>query len=75
MTPTGKSARVQGRRKTVRGQRPRQPPNRLLFHVAFARPRACYFYGCICLTPEERTVERRVFAIARAWGRLLRASR
>lgn len=43
--------------------------NSLLFRVAFARARPCYFYGCICLTPDERAYERRVFGLARAWGR------
>jgi hypothetical protein len=41
----------------------------LLFRVAFARARPCYCYGCICLTPEEREYQRRVFRLARAWGK------
>jgi hypothetical protein len=44
----------------------------LLFRVAFARARPCYCYGCICLTPEERDYQRRVFRLARAWGRQLK---
>jgi hypothetical protein len=47
--------------------RPR--PNPYLFRVAFARARPCYCYGCICLTPEERAYERRVFRLAHAWGK------
>ncbi len=49
-----------------------EPINRvhpLLFRVAFARARPCYCYGCICLTPEEQTYERRVFRLAHAWGK------
>lgn len=41
--------------------------NSLLFRVAFARARPCYCYGCICLTPDERAYQRRVFRLARAW--------
>ena len=47
--------------------RPR--PNPYLFRIAFARARPCYCYGCICLTPEERAYERRVFRLAHAWGK------
>ncbi len=43
--------------------------NPLLFKIALARARPCYCYGCICLTPDERAYERRVFNLARAWGR------
>ena len=60
-------------RAAVRRYRPR--PNPLLFRVAFARARPCYCYGCICLTPEERAYERRVFKIAHAWGKQLRDER
>ncbi|CEJ83384.1 hypothetical protein HYPGJ_10182 [Hyphomicrobium sp. GJ21] len=60
---------------TVRRTRPRQRPNRLLFRIAFARARPCYCYGCICLTPEERAYERRVFRLARAWGHYLKKER
>src|SRR6185312_15211697 len=49
-------------RAAIRRYRPR--PNPLLFRVAFARARPCYCYGCICLTPEERAYERRVFKLA-----------
>ncbi len=59
--------------KTVRQQRPRQRPNQLLFRIAFARARPAYCYGCIVLTRDERTTERRVFRLARAWGRMLKA--
>ncbi len=41
----------------------------LLFRVAFARARPCYCYGCICLTPDERAYQRRVFRLAHAWGK------
>ena len=50
-------------------------PERLLFRIADGRPRPCYCYGCICLTPEERAYERRVFKIAHAWGKQLRDER
>jgi hypothetical protein len=50
-------------------------PNPLLFRVAFARARPCYCYGCICLTPEERAYERRVFKIAHAWGNQVKRTR
>jgi len=53
--------------------RPR--PNRLLFRIAFARARPCYCYGCICLTPEERAYERRVFKLAHAWGKQVKRRR
>jgi hypothetical protein len=46
--------------------------NSLLFRVAFARERPCYCYGCICLTLEERTYQRRVFRLARAWNKSLK---
>lgn len=46
--------------------------NSLLFRVAFARERPCFCYGCICLTLEERTYQRRVFRLARAWGKALK---
>ncbi len=49
--------------------------NALLFRVAFARSRPGYCYGCICLTPDERITQRRVFRLARAWTRQLRAER
>ena len=61
--------------KTVRQQRVRQAPNRLLFRAGFARARPCYCYGCIVLTRDERATERRVFAIARAWGQMLKRLR
>jgi hypothetical protein len=60
---------------SVRRTRPRQRPNRFLFRVAFARARPCYCYGCICLTKDERAYERRVFRLARAWGRFLKHER
>ncbi len=44
----------------------------LLFKIALARARPCYCYGCICLTPDERAYERRVFRLANAWGRRIR---
>jgi len=47
----------------------------LLFRVAFARARPCYCYGCICLTPDERAYERRVFRVARAWAKATRHER
>ena len=50
-------------------------PNGLLFRVAFARERPCYCYGCICLTPEERAYERRVFKLARAWEKEVKHQR
>jgi hypothetical protein len=53
------------------GDRPLQSLNPLLFRVAFARERPCICYGCICLTPDERAYERRVFKLARAWRREL----
>lgn len=59
----------------VRRYRPRQRPNRLLFRIAFARARPCYFYGCICLTKDERAYERRVFRLAHAWGKELKRER
>jgi len=59
----------------VRQLRKRTRPNPLLFRIAFARARPCYCYGCICLRPEERAYERRVFALARAWARVLREER
>ncbi len=31
--------------------------------------RPCICTGCICLTPSERAQQKRVFALARAWGR------
>jgi hypothetical protein len=43
--------------------------NSLLFRIAFVRARPCYCYGCICLTPDERAYERRVFRLVRAWSR------
>ena len=55
--------------------RPEQQPNALLFRVAFARKRPCYCYGCICLTPDERDYERRVFNLAREWAKMLRAQK
>ena len=58
---------------TIRRQRPRQRPNPFLFRVAFARTRPCYCYGCIVLTAEEKAYERRVFRLARAWAKMLRA--
>lgn len=48
---------------------------RLLLRIALARARPCYCYGCICLTPDERAYQRRVFRLARAWGRLQKAQR
>lgn len=60
---------------SARPVRPHQGPNRLLFRVAFARARPCYCYGCICLTRDEREYERRVFRIARAWGKYLKQER
>lgn len=60
---------------SVRRTRPRQRPNRFLFRAAFARARPCYCYGCICLTKDERAYERRVFRLARAWGRILKHER
>lgn len=42
--------------------------NAMLLRIAFARRRPCYCYGCICLTPDERADERRVFKLARAWA-------
>lgn len=59
----------------IRQSRTRQRPNNLLFRVALARARPCYCYGCICLTAAERATERRVFRIARAWGRALKRQR
>jgi hypothetical protein len=38
--------------------------NNLMFRIAFARARPCYCYGCICLTPDERRYQRRVFRLA-----------
>ncbi len=52
-----------------------QPSNAFLFRMAFARARPCYCYGCICLTPEEKAYERRVFRLAKAWGKMLKAER
>jgi hypothetical protein len=49
--------------------------NSLLFRIVFARERPCYCYGCICLTPEERAYERRVFRLARAWSEHLKHAR
>jgi hypothetical protein len=49
--------------------------NTLLFRVAFARERPFYCYGCICLTPDERNYQRRVFGLARAWGKKLKNER
>ncbi len=49
--------------------------NSLLFRVAFARTRPCYCYGCICLTPDERAYQRRVFRLARTWGQQTRRVR
>ena len=46
--------------------------NSLLFRVALARSRPCYCYGCICLNRDERAYQRRVFKLARAWGKKLR---
>jgi hypothetical protein len=60
---------------SVRRARPRQRPNPFLFRIAFARARPCYCYGCICLTKDERAYERRVFSLARAWGRFLKQER
>ncbi len=59
--------------QTIRQQRLRQRPNSYLFRVAFARVRPCYCYGCIVLTLEERAYERRVFQLARAWAKMLKA--
>ncbi len=50
----------------------RYPTTPLLFRVAFTRGRAFYCYGCICLTPDERAYQRRVFKLAHAWGKRLR---
>lgn len=61
--------------RTIRQQRPRQRPNAFLFRIAFARARPCYFYGCICLTAEEKAYERRVFNLARAWARMLKSEK
>jgi hypothetical protein len=58
---------------TPQNQQP--PPDSLLFRIAFARARPCYCYGCICLTPEERQCQRRVFRMARAWARMLKAEK
>ncbi|MFN0219840.1 MAG: hypothetical protein ACKVP4_13615 [Hyphomicrobium sp.] len=60
---------------SIRHQRPRHRPNNLLFRVAFARARPCYCYGCIVLTRDEKAYERRVFNIAKAWGKLLKRER
>ncbi len=46
----------------------------LLFRVAFARARPCYCYGCICLAPDERAYQRRVFRLARNWTKVLKRS-
>ena len=43
--------------------------------VAFTRTRPCYCYGCIVLTLDERRYQRRVFRMARAWSRALKADR
>lgn len=48
--------------------------NNLMFRIAFARARPCYCYGCICLTPDERRYQRRVFRLARAWRRMIKAA-
>ncbi len=53
----------------------RQHSNAKLFGIAFARARPCYCYGCICLTADERATERRIFRLARAWGKAVRAQR
>jgi hypothetical protein len=37
--------------------------------LAYAFPRPCICYGCICLTHEERAHQRRVLRLARAVGR------
>jgi len=47
----------------------------LFFKTAFARARPCYCYGCICLTPDERAYERRVFRLVRAWSKELKRRR
>ena len=60
-------------KQTIRQQRLRQRPNAYLFRLAFARVRPCYCYGCIVLTPDERAYERRVFQLARAWAKMLKA--
>ena len=46
--------------------------NKLLFRIAFARSRPAYCYGCICLTPDERIYQRRVFRLARALRKKLK---
>jgi hypothetical protein len=58
-----------------RHSQPRPGSNRLLFRIAFARARPCYFYGCICLTKDERACQRRVFGLAHAWGKSLEKER
>jgi hypothetical protein len=50
----------------------RDQPNKLLFRIAFARTRPAYCYGCICLTPDERRYQRRVFRLTRRWHRMLK---
>lgn len=47
-------------------------PAPLLFRLAYALPRQCYFRACICLTKEERDYQKRVFKIARKWSKLLK---
>lgn len=52
-----------------------QPHPGALFGVAYATRRPCRCNSCICLTPEEKAYERRVFQLAKAWGRMLEAER
>ncbi len=45
-------------------------PGRLL-SIAYTTHRPCRCNSYICLTPEERAYERRVFRLAKAWSRML----
>jgi len=49
---------------------PGRPPRSFLATAYTGVRRPCICTGCICLTPSERAQQKRVFALARAWGRM-----
>lgn len=54
---------------------PLRPHGRGFLAIAYTGVRRpCICTGCICLTPGERARQRRVFALARAWHKMLEAA-
>lgn len=50
----------------------RHPDTPKLFRLAYNRSRVCTFCGCICLTLDEQTYQRRVLQLTRAWAQMLK---